>query len=379
LRVAVIHNLARGGARRRLEQQLRHLDGDVVEVCLDGASPVTEDPVVVPFRELATRAPRAIRPPLRYADLARLSRSWRRVADEIVRIQPDVVLANPCRFLQAPPALLHVPGPSLYFCDEPRASDRDPWIRASRNPVTSGVYRGLYAAQRSLDRSATLAATRLATNSRYTAAQISAAYGRTVEVLPMGVPGTFTATFPPPKHLLSVGHLIPAKGHDLVVQSAARAKRRWPVVIVAPRPAPAAERQLRELASALGVPLTVRTGIEDTELVEAYRGALVTLYLAHQEPFGLASLEAQACGSPVIVARGGGLPETLIEGVTGFAVTRESGEAAAAIDVLGDDARRGRMAHAASQHGSAYPWSRAGTALEHSLRSLVAVSAYCAR
>ena len=371
MRVAVVHNLARGGARRRLEQQLSHLQADVVEVCLEGAAPVTADAVVVPYRDLAPRAPRALRPPLRYADLARLSRSWKRAGKEVIRLRPDVMLANPCRFLQAPPALIHAPAPSLYFCDEPRASDRDPWIQASRNPVTSQVYRGLYAVQRSLDRSATLAATRLATNSRYTAAQISAAYGRTAEVLPMGVPGAFTATFPPPTHLLSVGHLIPAKGHDLAVQTAARAKRRWPVMIVAPRPAPAAERQLSELASALEVELTVRTGIEDRELVEAYRTALATLYLAHEEPFGLASLEAQACGSPVIVAREGGLPETVIDGVTGFSVTRDPVQAAAKIDVLADAALRGQVAHAAAQHGSAYPWSRAATALEHSLRSLL--------
>ena len=371
MRVAVVHNLAPGGARRRLEQQLRHLKADVVEVCLDGAVPVTGDPVVVPYRELAPRAASALRPPLRYADLFRLSRSWRRATEEVTRISPDVVLANPCRFLQAPPALRNVAAPSLYFCDEPRASDRDPWIRASRNPLTSEVYRGLYAAQRSLDRSATLAATRLATNSRYTAARISEAYGRTAEVLPMGVPGAFTATFRRPRHLLSVGHLIPAKGHDLVVQSAARAKSRWPVVIVAPRPAPEAERELNELASTQGVELIVRTGIQDTELVEVYRTALATLYLAHREPFGLASLEAQACGSPVIAAREGGLPETLIEGVTGFAVTRDPDEAAAKVDVLADDALRGRMARAAAQHGSAHSWSRAGTALGHSLRSLL--------
>lgn len=187
----------------------------------------------------------------------------------------------------------------------------------------------------------------------------------------MGVPGAFTATFPPPRHLLSVGHLIPAKGHDLAIRTAARAKSHWPVVIVAPRPAPAAERELGELATARGVELTVRTGIEDAELVKAYRDAVATLYLAHQEPFGLASLEAQACGSPVIVAREGGLPETLIEGVTGFAVRRDPSQAAAKIDELADDARRNGMARAAAQHGSAHPWSRAGAALECSLRSLL--------
>ena len=76
----------------------------------------------------------------------------------------------------------------------------------------------------------------------------------------------------------------------------------------------------------------------------------------------------------MIVAREGGLPETLIEGVTGFAVTRDPSEAAAKIDVLADDALRGRMTHAAAQHGAAHPWSRAGTALEHSLTGLVGSS-----
>jgi glycosyltransferase involved in cell wall biosynthesis len=273
--------------------------------------------------------------------------------------------------LQAPTALLHTPAPSLYFCDEPRTPDEDPWIRATTNSATSWLYSGLYAAGRSLDRSATVAATRLATNSHYTAARIGAVYGRTAEVLPMGVPDTFTPTFAPPRHLLSVGTLIPAKGHELVVQSAARANTRWPVVIVAPRPAPPAEQALRQLADSLGVELTVLTGIEDAELVEAYRAALATLYLARQEPFGLASLEAQACGSPVIVADEGGLPETLIEGATGYAVTRDGDQAAARIDALGDEELRTGMAREAARHGGAHPWSRAGAALERSLSSLL--------
>lgn len=367
----MVHNLAPGGARRRLEQQLRHLVADVVEVCLEGAAPVTTDPVVVGYRPLAPWAIKALRPPLRYADLAGLWLAWRRAAREIARVRPDVVFANPCRLLQAPPALLRSPAPSLYFCDEPRASDRDPWIRASRSSASRGLYRGVYAAERSIDRAATLAATRLATNSRYTAGRIAAAYGRAADVLPNGVPETFTATFPPPRHLLSVGSLIPAKGHELVLESAALAGRRWPVVVVAPKPAPAAERRLLQLAASLGVELEVRIAIEDEALIAAYRSALATLYLAHQEPFGLVSLEAQACGSPVIVAREGGLPETLIDGTTGFAVMRRAEEAAGRIDALADDTIRDPMARAAAEHGSAQRWSHAGAALERLLTALV--------
>jgi glycosyltransferase involved in cell wall biosynthesis len=38
------------------------------------------------------------------------------------------------------------------------------------------------------------------------------------------------------------------------------------------------------------------------------------------ESFGLTVVEAMACGTPVIVTRGGALPETIVDGETGFVV-----------------------------------------------------------
>lgn len=49
-----------------------------------------------------------------------------------------------------------------------------------------------------------------------------------------------------------------------------------------------------------------------------------------REPFGLAMIEAMACGTPVIAMRNGSVPEVVDEGVTGFIVATEEAAAAAA-------------------------------------------------
>ena len=48
------------------------------------------------------------------------------------------------------------------------------------------------------------------------------------------------------------------------------------------------------------------------------------------EPFGLAAAEAQACGTPVVAFRRGGLSEVIVDGVTGFLVPPDDVAAAAA-------------------------------------------------
>ena len=57
------------------------------------------------------------------------------------------------------------------------------------------------------------------------------------------------------------------------------------------------------------------------------------------EPFGLAMIEAMACGTPVIAFNRGSVPEIIDDGVTGFVVEDESG-AVAAIRRLGQLDRR---------------------------------------
>jgi glycosyltransferase involved in cell wall biosynthesis len=48
---------------------------------------------------------------------------------------------------------------------------------------------------------------------------------------------------------------------------------------------------------------------------------MLNLTLHHDENFGLAQVEAAACGTPVVGTRWGGLKDTVVEGVTGFGVS----------------------------------------------------------
>jgi glycosyltransferase involved in cell wall biosynthesis len=76
--------------------------------------------------------------------------------------------------------------------------------------------------------------------------------------------------------------------------------------------------------------VTVHQGIPRTSLWEAMTRAAVVLYPARwDEPFGLAAAEAQACGTPVVAFRRGGLGEVIVDDVTGFLVPPDDVQAAA--------------------------------------------------
>ena len=76
--------------------------------------------------------------------------------------------------------------------------------------------------------------------------------------------------------------------------------------------------------------VTVHQGVPRASLWQAMARAAVVLYPARwDEPFGLAAAEAQACGTPVVAFRRGGLSEVIVDGVTGFLVPPDDVRAAA--------------------------------------------------
>jgi glycosyltransferase involved in cell wall biosynthesis len=85
--------------------------------------------------------------------------------------------------------------------------------------------------------------------------------------------------------------------------------------------------------------------IGDHQKSKFLSGAQALLFpIAWPEPFGLAMIEAMACGTPVIAFNRAAVPEIVDDGVTGFIVADEKG-AAAAIRNLGQLDRSKVRAH----------------------------------
>ncbi|MGA7986934.1 MAG: glycosyltransferase [Candidatus Dormiibacterota bacterium] len=80
--------------------------------------------------------------------------------------------------------------------------------------------------------------------------------------------------------------------------------------------------------------VTVHPAVPRPVLWDVIAGAAAVLCpVGWDEPFGLVAAEAQACATPVVAFRRGGLEEVLLDGVTGFLVA--PGDIAAAAATLG--------------------------------------------
>jgi glycosyltransferase involved in cell wall biosynthesis len=126
---------------------------------------------------------------------------------------------------------------------------------------------------------------------------------------------------------LFAGRLSPEKGTAEAIDIARAAG--WPIDVYGDVYDPGYSReQIDPRRSWPGV--TMHQGVPRTVLWEAMARAAVVLYPARwDEPFGMAAAEAQACGTPVIAFRRGGLSEVIMDGVTGFLVPPDDLHAAA--------------------------------------------------
>lgn len=381
MKIAVVHNLGTGGAHRRLTAQVQVLGetAEVFEVCPSTASPVTPAPLVQPLSLVAERSRGFRKIAGRYADHRAVGRAWEAVWARACAEKPDVIFANPCQFAMTPPHLATATVPVVFYCEEARRVDYDPQVRATRSLRGNVLYGPLYRAERSSDRAGVEAATRVVTNSAFTRSEIRRWYASDSEVIPPGVSDELLAlsrrgagarpTAGSSRYVLSVGSPSVNKRHDLVI-AAASGLRDVSVLVALTRRDPRFEDLLRNQATRLGVELTIVTGLDDSQLYSVYRGALATCYLASNEPLGLVSLEAQACGCPVVVADSGGLPSTVVHGRTGWVVRTNSGETVRVLEALTtDDAMARDVSRAAAEHGARYTWQASVARLVHELRA----------
>jgi glycosyltransferase involved in cell wall biosynthesis len=131
-------------------------------------------------------------------------------------------------------------------------------------------------------------------------------------------------------YLAFLGRISPEKAPDRAIRIAAAAG--IPLKIAAK-----VDPADREYFASEIEPLLAQAHVEyigeiaEHEKSEFLGNALALIFpIVWREPFGLAMIEAMACGTPVIAMRNGSVPEVVDEGVTGFVVEDETAAAVAA-------------------------------------------------
>ena len=159
------------------------------------------------------------------------------------------------------------------------------------------------------DASAVQRVDRLASVSQWTAQNVRRAYQRESRVIypPVSLE-RFNPLTPRGDFFLAVARLVPMKRLERVVEAFNRLK--LPLVVVGDGPE---RRRLESLAG----PTVRLAGRQPDEVVAEWMGRARALVCAAEEDFGIAMVEAQASGCPVIAYARGGAPEIVQDEQTG--------------------------------------------------------------
>lgn len=169
--------------------------------------------------------------------------------------------------------------------------------------------------------------------------------------------------------LLFVGRIQPLKAPDVLIEAAAQILKRNPemrnrllVAICGGPSGSGLERPdaLVNLAQQLGVSDVVKfvPPTSRAELVKWFQAASVCVVPSYSESFGLVAIEAQACGTPVIAARVGGLPTAVRDGISGILVDGHDPTTWAdqILALVSDNELQAKLSVGATAHASHFGW-----------------------
>ena len=242
----------------------------------------------------------------------------------------DLVISSSSAWAHA--VICHEHTTHVSYCYNPFRyawNDRDRTLADLPDPVSRAVMRGILRRWRQWDWIAAQRVDRYLTISQTARARIRHYWGRDATILHPPVDTRRFTPAEPQGYYLLLSELMRHKQIDIAVEAFNRL--RLPLVIAGDGPD---SRRLRRLAG----PTVKFTGrVPDAEaagLLAACQALVVTAI----EEFGLAAVEAQAAGRPVISVGAGGALETVIEGQTGAFWHGGPAELAAAVTAFDAEA-----------------------------------------
>ncbi len=194
---------------------------------------------------------------------------------------------------------------------------------------------------------------------------LAADFGVARERISVVVPGTedaprCTGSGGPTCQILSVGTLVPRKGHDVLLHAAARLlDLDWQLTVVgSPERDRVHARALGTLAGALGIAgrVTFAGEVDDAALKALWQGSDLFALATHWEGYGMAVAEALKRGLPVAVSAGGAAASLVPAGAGMISPPGDPEHLAAALRrLISSPALRRQMAKAAFEAGKALP------------------------
>ena len=206
--------------------------------------------------------------------------------------------------------------------------------------------------------------TRILANSLFSRESILRAYGLDSDVCYLGIDANLFSNHQLPRedYVVGLGSFSPAKNIRFAIEAVGtmpvpRPKLVWVGNVIW---APSYFDEMTALAIERQVDFLPHVNVSDDLLINILNRASVMIYAPRLEPFGLAPLEAGACGVPVVAVAEGGVRETIVDGVTGLHVENDPAAAASALTLLRSDPALARRLGENASIGVKEKWSFEG-------------------